>query len=239
MKEIQDRISTFFNDLSFVEDTHTYFIKKDKVKLSVSKIVEKYKNKADWEAIKEGLSAKTGKSPQQIQEEWDKISEKACTLGTATHLFGEHYAINRNLIPSTPFEQAIVKFWNDLPEHIVLLKTEAQMYHKHFLFAGTSDILLYNTITKEIYIADYKTNKDLFKNFRLNRMSGVFSDLLCMNFNHYALQLSLYQILIEQVPGVKISKRKIIWLKPDGNYEMYDTEDYTEELQKELYLIFN
>lgn len=34
-------------------------------------------------------------------------------------------------------------------------------------------------------------------------------------------------------------QKKIIWLKPDGNYEMYDTEDYTEELQKELYLIFN
>ena len=108
------------------------------------------------------------------------------------------------------------------------------MYHKKYLFPGTMDILLYNLITGEYIIADYKTNKDLFKNYNNQKMLGVFSNMLETPFSKYVIQLSLYQILLQQISGIKISSRKIIWLKDDGDYVLYDAEDLTETLNKEL-----
>jgi hypothetical protein len=41
-------------------------------------------------------------------------------------------------------------------------------------------------------------------------------------------------MLIEQLPGIKVAKRKIVWLLPNGEYNLHDTQDYTKELIKEL-----
>ena len=106
------------------------------------------------------------------------------------------------------------------------------MYHKELMYAGTLDILCYNKNTGEYIILDYKTNKDLFKNFKEKKLLKPFDNLLDNPFNKYQLQLSFYQILIEQIDFIKISSRKIIWIKPNGNYQLYDTEDYTEQLKQ-------
>ena len=130
-------------------------------------------------------------------------------------------------------ERAVIKFWNDLPEHVVPLILELQMYHKQYMYAGTADVPLYNKKTKTVIIADYKTNKDLFKNFRGKKLLHPFTDLLDNPFNKYQIQLSYYQLLFEQV-GLNVSSRKIIWLKKDGEYEVFDTVDYTEKLIMEF-----
>ena len=83
-------------------------------------------------------------------------------------------------------------------------------------------------------IPTHNTNKDLFKNHQGQMLRGRFSDLLDMPLSKYKIQLNYYQQLVEQVPGVKISKRKIIWLKPDGNYELYECEDYSDRLNAKL-----
>jgi len=107
------------------------------------------------------------------------------------------------------------------------------MYHFKHLFAGTADIILFDTKTQTYIIADYKTNKDLLKNYKGKTMLGPFSHLLDNPLNHYAIQLSYYQLLLEQV-GVKVSKRIIIWLGLDGNYQLFNTEDVTDILKQQL-----
>ena len=82
------------------------------------------------------------------------------------------------------------------------------MYHKEYLFGGTLDLLLYDTIQEGYIIGDYKTNKDLFKNYRGQTLKDEFSFLLQNSFNIYQLQLSLYQILLEQLSDIKVIKRK-------------------------------
>ena len=145
----------------------------------------------------------------------------------------EGYVVDRTHKSMSGFDDAIKKFWADLPDYIVPLLLEIRMYHKKYMFAGTADILLYNTRTGQIYIADYKTNKDLFKNYQGQRMTGPFSHLLCSPFNHYKLQLSYYQILLEQI-GIKVSGRKLIWLKKEGDYLLYNLDDYSDVLRTEL-----
>jgi hypothetical protein len=92
---------------------------------------------------------------------------------------------------------------------------------------------LYNTLTGKFILADYKTNRDLFKNFASKKLLYPFNFLLDNPYNKYQLQLSSYQILFELV-GYEVESRRIIWIKPDGNYEMFKTVDYTERLKQYL-----
>lgn len=229
----KDKIIRFFNKLEFDEGKHLYSINGNKINSSVSKIIKNFVKKTNFNDIAEAIDNRDGLPKGTTSVLWDLNSKVSLAIGTKTHFFGEMYAFNRKLKPTSKYEEAVVKFWKDLPEHIVPVEMELKMYHKDYMFAGTGDILLYNTLTGRYIIGDYKTNKDLFKNHKGQKMLGLFDDLLDMPLNHYQLQLSFYQILFEQI-GLKVESRKIIWVKPDGEYEMYNTTDYTGILKEYL-----
>ena len=107
------------------------------------------------------------------------------------------------------------------------------MFSETLRIAGTSDIILFNNKTGKFIIADYKTNEDLFKNYKGKTLLAPFEDLLDSPYNKYQLQLSMYQLLFEQC-GFEVESRRIIWLKPNGTYENFKTEDLTQKLLKEL-----
>lgn len=234
MEKIKQELKNFFKDINFKEEGHKYDVKGQTLKYSVSGLIKFFSPYFDTENISLGTAKKYGKTQEQVLQEWEEEKNKACDKGNVAHLFGENYMLDRSLKPSTGLEKAIVKFWGDLPKHIVPTIPELQMYHKEYLFAGTADVPLYNTITKKHIIADYKTNKDLFKNFNNQKLLTLFQDLLDCPFSKYQIQLSFYQILMEQVPEVEVSHRKIIWLKDDGSYLLYDTIDYTDRLKNFL-----
>lgn len=228
------KIKDFFKELTFKEEIHKYFISGKPVKYSVSGIIKKFVEFTDFTNIALAIDKRDGLPFGTTQKAWAATTKESCDLGTRVHLFGEEYPYNRSLVPSDGYERAIVSFWNDIPDHIVPVNMETQMYHKEFLFAGTADILLFDTIKKEYIIGDYKTNKDLFKNHEGKTLLKPFNFLLDSPFGTYQLQLSFYQILIEQIREIKVNSRKIVWLKPDGNYLMYDAQDLTKELKEYL-----
>ena len=233
MKDIVNNITSNFTKLTFDEEKHQYSVDGVKLKGSVSSKVDKFVKKTDFGAVAQRIAVRDNIPVQSILQEWEKEKELACTKGNRVHLFGELYVFDRTLKPTCKQEEAIVKFWNDLPDTIVPVTMELRMFHKEFMFAGTADILLYNTVTETFIIGDYKTNKDLFKNFKKQKMLGPFDNMLDCAFNKYQLQLSYYQILFEQT-GLKVSSRKLIWLLPDGTYKMYNMDDHTEVLKQEL-----
>lgn len=227
-------MKSFFKDLSFNEELHKYYVNEKPINKSVSKLIELYKYPVNWEAVLKGVSKKRGISEDEILKEWKQAADLGCSIGDRVHLFGETYPFNKSLEPSDGYEEAIVKFWNDLPPYICIEELELKMYHKDYLYAGTTDIVLKDKRSGEYILADYKTNKDLFKNFNNQRMKSPFNFLLCMPLSHYKLQLNFYQILIEQIKGVKISKRVLVWVKPDGEYQLFQVEDLTNILKEEL-----
>jgi len=231
--ELLEKISTPFKALSFKEKEHQYLVKGEPLKGSVSGLIKQFYNTPDFNAIAPYSAAKRGITTEEIQKEWRDNNLESITRGSRVHLFGENYPFNRKLIPSCPQEKAVVKFWNDLPEHIILVGVELRMYHFLKLFGGTADIILFDTKTQTYIIADYKTNKSLTKNFQGKMMTGPFSHLLDCPLNHYVIQLSYYQILLEQI-GIKISKRIIIHLDLEGNYQLINTDDVTGILRQTL-----
>lgn len=232
MENVITDIKKYFKDLVFNEEKHLYTID-EKLLPSVSELIKKFTIEFDEQAVSLDISNRTGIPQKKILAEWEAIRIEACDEGHRIHLFGELYPFNRTMTPSCKQEEAIVKFWNSLPEHIIPVFVELRMFHKELNFAGTSDILLYDTIKKTFIIADYKTNKDLFKNFKKKTLKYPFNNLLDSPFNKYQIQLSLYQILFEQT-GYKVSSRKIIWLLKTGDFLLYDTEDLTKPLKNYL-----
>jgi len=233
MEKVNIQILEYFKGLEFKEDNHKYFFKSKPIKISVSGLIKKYVEEFDSYTISLRIAERDGLNQKDILKEWDDEGKRASKRGNKAHLFGEVYPFNRHIKPTDKLEEAIVKFWNDLPEHIVPVIMELQMFHKEFMFAGTADILLYNKVTGMFIIGDYKTNKDLFKNYKEKKLLGPFSKMLDCPFNKYQLQLSFYQILFEQT-GLKVSSRKLIWLLDDGTYKMYNMDDHTEVLKQEL-----
>lgn len=233
MEDNKKHILGSFKELDFDEAKHQYYVNGNPIKISVSGLIKRFVKPVDFALIARNKDRSGGLEKGTTQKMWDDKKDRACKKGTDVHLFGELYPFNKHLKPRNKYEDAVVKFWDDLPEHIIPIVMEIQMYHKEYMFAGTADILLYNTQTDSYIIGDYKTNKDLFKNFIGKKLLAPFNNLLDCPYSKYQLQLSYYQILFEQL-GFKVSSRKIIWLLPTGEYEMYDTDNYTEELKEHL-----
>lgn len=85
-------------------------------------------------------------------------------------------------------------------------------------------------------LVTHNTNKSLTNDFNrgANRyFAEPFGDLYDEALSSYKLQLSAYQLPLEDI-GLKVIGRRIIWLKDDGNYELIPIDDYTERLRKTL-----
>lgn len=229
MEDKIEKIKAFFQKLTFDEKNHRYYVDNEPLEYSVSGLIKKYVDNPDFSQIARKTDIRDGLPPGTTQKLWDGKSEAACSKGDKVHFFGEIYAFHRTIKPRCKQEEAVVKFWNELPDHIVPAFTELQMYHLKGMFGGTADIILYNTKTKKFIIADYKTNEDLFKNFQEKKLLKPFSYKLDNPYNKYQIQFSYYQIMFEQT-GEKVENRCLVWLKPDGTYDMFFTEDLTETL---------
>ena len=236
MEDLKVKLLDFFGDLDFNKEKHVYTLKSNgKYLPSVSKKIKKFYPPFNADEIAKKKGEREGIDPEQLKKEWKEKADKACDNGHTVHDFGELYAFDRSLKPSSKQEEAVVKFWNDLPDHIVPVVMELRMYHKKFLFAGTADILLYDMIEGCFIICDYKTNEDLFKNFAGQKLLGPFRKLLDNPYNKYQIQLNYYELMLEQF-GIKSCSKRIIWLLPDGDYKMYKMNDFKEILKvKENY----
>ena len=153
------------------------------------------------------------------------------------------------LIPTRPKEEAIISFFEELNPNLHLLLPEAKMFtglnkKKTNLkqdVAGTGDILFYyidpkNSKKNGVAIFDYKTNADLFNDFSRNTgkmLLSPFDDMIAESRSMYELQLSTYTLPLEDL-GLNVIARRLVWLKPDGTYEIVPVGDKTEILRETL-----
>ena len=120
----------------------------------------------------------------------------------------------------------------------IQVKYTHKVYDEELGYAGTFDILFYfdsptNPDKSGFLILDFKTNEDLFKNFKDEKLLKPFTGLLDMPISIYKLQLSLYENCLDKI-GLKTIGRRILWLKPDGVYEKINLESYMGVLRKTL-----
>lgn len=235
-KYITDQLNNNFSIIQFKEKEHEYMVK-GKVLTPTSNKVGDYYRKFPVEQASKNYAKKHGLKQKDVIAMWNKKRDDACDLGTEVHYFGEQYMLrNKNYPikdddPLRKRKEQVIKFWDNLPDHYSCIAIEQRMFNEKYDYAGTTDFLLFDERNSSIVVGDYKTNGDLFKTYG-NFMEPPFEYLEDMPFNHYQLQLSLYQILLEEI-GLPVSNRVVVWLKED-EYKLFFPVDFTGELRKAI-----
>jgi len=269
IQEVRNRIlDTYTNKLVFEEGPHKYYL--DGVEyISVSEVTHRYKP-IDGEQMAENCVMKWqrdqdpsykyyGMTKEEILAKWKIKSDNACEFGTNVHAFGEsmfYYMTEESEKildeckeqfdddgphPANPQEEAVVKFWNDLPENFVPVLAETRVFNRNGTqYAGTFDILFYYVEEPEspnngLVIFDYKTNEDLYKNYRGQTLLWPFQDMLDQNASYYTLQLGCYQIPLENL-GYRVIGRRLIWVRPNGDYEKVKIVEIADRIRDALHI---
>lgn len=232
--EIREKLLDTFQELHFEEKGHVYTLRGN-VLPSVSSQLQQFYKPFDTNIAKyvAGKGKYAGMTEAQVRQAWKDKGTTTANEGTRIHKFGEDYAFTC-VKPTCEQELGVVQWWMDLPNHIVPVAMELQVFIDG-LFAGTIDIVLYNLWTNKIILADYKSNADLFKNYKNQKLYEPFEDMLDTPYNKYQLQLSHYHTVLEH-HGFPVEARWIIWLTRDLEkfkfYKQYDCTDFTEEVKK-------
>ena len=256
IQELREHITNSFGDIVFIEKTHKYFLK-DKELKSVSKVVESFAKKFDsktkaqecYEKYYNDINSRYyGKTTKQILKEWDLNNKRACNLGHEKHSYNEilfdFYTGNLDKIELPANDDYMswnsIRFWEDLPVSYIPILSECRVYDEKLKYSGTFDLLCVwdrpNIPVKDsLILMDYKSNKDLFKNFNDQRMLPPFENMRDSPAEgHYPLQLSLYQIPLENI-GCKVLDRVLIYLNESRtNYGKYKMKNHTNKLKQIL-----
>lgn len=197
-------------------------------------------------------------TPEEIQKAWADNSKNACEHGTMRHEFSESifYFVTRQwdkILPEYkcrlredggfeaiyPEEEAAVKFYEDMPTCVVPILAETKVYYEeeNWGYSGTFDLLAYydaeldgkNPENSGLMVLDWKTNKDLYKNFAGKTLLEPFDGLLDEPISIYKLQLSLYMAALINI-GMKVVARRLMWLRPSGEYDKIPLEDYSKKI---------
>lgn len=264
IQEIRERIrKEYAEKIVFLEGPHEYYIDGEPYP-SVSEVTHRYKPMSSeqmaencvkkWQREQDRSYRYFGMSKEEILAEWAEKSGHACEFGTEVHAFGEsmfyfmtgdHGGIlpecsnkfkGMTPCPTNKQEEAVLKFWNDLPYNFVPVLAETKVFNRNGTrYCGTFDLLIYYVDEERpeksgLVIFDYKTNEDLYKNYRGQTLLWPFQDMLDQNVSYYTLQLGLYQIPLENL-GYKVIARRLIWVRPDGTYENVRIKDISEKMR--------
>lgn len=215
---------TFFDELQFDEIKHTYTLKNKKY-ISVSKKIEEFYKPFDPSIAKYVAIAKNT-TELAIKSEWEKLKKQSIVKGNILHKYAHEKLSGKDVKPFNSSQRAIDEYINNITDEIVFV--EKPIFSIKYGYAGTPDLVLYNLESGLFRIVDWKTNKDINKNYKGQKMLTPFEDLLDTPLNHYAVQLSLYQICLEEA-GLAVESRTVIHFQDEG-FTPYELPDLTSSL---------
>lgn len=232
LQEVQEIINNAFLDLEFEEGRHLYRVN-NKILNSVSSMIKKHVHEFKEVEVAANVARKKNVKTNVVLKQWEDKREYSATKGTRVHLFNENYIEDNSIEPSCKQELAGKQFINDyiLSNNYSVVATELKMYSLEHEYAGTTDLLLWNNKENHLVIADYKTNIDLDKQY--GNLLYPFEYTPNTPYCKYQIQLSYYQILLEQL-GLEPKERIVVWLKENGTYEVRKCNDFTTQLKEFL-----
>jgi len=226
-------------ELTFIEDTHTYFMKDvDGVVKnnfpSVSKVLKKFYPEFPTNEAAEKKSKGDPVVKQQLIEEWAAAGDYSTNMGSRVHFFLEKKLIESSgnykevrqpifdcdvtqILKGDSMITAGSKFLKLMKEReVVLLDTEIVLGHPELGYTGQPD-KVWLVINKKkdgfgLLITDWKTNKP--KNFETNNftkpMFKPFQNLPNTALGHYYVQLPLYgKLILKMLEGTKYENMKL------------------------------
>jgi hypothetical protein len=239
---IPSELFTAFNDITFYDEPHKYFLENQEL-ISVTTLIHKYQeefNEDYWSNYKADQFFLT---QREILRGWNFINKKGTIKGSAIHDYAENLFLNKKyeypkdiILNEFGFDPVhreyditkkhVNKFYDDVKGKLIPIKTELVIYDKESLIAGMLDMLFYNVKYKVFQLFDWKTNKD----FTFEMKSRHLLDDLCViedcDLEIYSLQLGLYKYIIEKNTGIKLGKSYLVWFSHNNpNYQIIEAKD--------------
>jgi ATP-dependent exoDNAse (exonuclease V) beta subunit len=225
--------------IKFIEDTHRYLSDTGEL-ISVSKFLERFKEKVDWNKIAKRTADKLTKEGtpttlNQVLAKWARKRDESSRVGTLYHSLREKELVECD---SPEFYGRICSkrvhgYYdgdkhsfpiNDLQNNTVY--PELMIYDTDYMICGQSDKVI--VTDNQIHIWDYKTDKEItFKAFsnqwvKPKKLLYPLDKLDDANGNHYAVKMSLYMYLLWKVLDesglpivLKIEQIKLPYLKKE------------------------
>ncbi len=192
------------NILTFNEEAHSYLLN-DKVKMtSATRFIKDFFAPFDKEKIAFFYGRKHNMTKNEVIAMWEEKGRIAAQFGTNCHYYAE--CLINGVEPPKPLdkiekyvfgviEKAIIEF----EKHLDWIEAEKFVFSPKNKIAGIIDLLARHKKTGEIFILDWKTNKEiLFKSKYYKYGFKPIEHLYDCNGIHYTLQLNLYQHILTQ-----------------------------------------
>ena len=259
--DIRKKLEGSFKGLHFEEDSHTYTLN-GKELISTTTYLSRFSDSFNSYWASEAKSKKLLKtdpddtrSGHYYRMRWKLIGNEASSMGTRVHSYAETFPYF-----DTPYcwrEQAILDFYEWLPEKYIVLALELRIYDEDSLHAGTIDGVLYNTETGKLVLYDWKTNRrNINECYKGKTLNGDFKNMASTSLNKYTLQLSDYAYVIQKNTGFEIEDRWVVWLRntpvnkkdhdrnddyvikrvkafiDEPTFKVYQTKDVTSKIEK-------
>jgi hypothetical protein len=237
--------------IAFKSDDHTYVsINDEKINwISVTTLISYFKKPFDAKKVAEKVSKNKkskwfGINPLEIQNIWNCESARATALGTYYHDQRENdicsfASMEKNGVTIPVIQPLPLK---DGLKIAPIQKLEPGIYPEHMVYlksagiCGQSDLV--EVVNNTVNIIDYKTNKEIKKESYINwdgiseKLSNPVNNLDDCNFNHYALQLSVYMyIILKHNPKLKVGKmliHHVIFDEDEKDLNGYPVTKYNE-----------
>ena len=244
-KEILNKLNNAFKDFSFYSSDHHYEYKGKRVGISVTRLIEEYTQPFDAETIAQRVANKSGKSVEEVLDEWQQKNEWSCKKGSIGHEYAQHlwrgevefvYETIKDKNKKNDLEKIFTQaehFCRDYLHKLAPIADEFVVGSFEYDVASAIDELFVNKATGGLVLVDYKTNSDIHKNEKYaGKMKAPLGHLKDTTLNHYAIQLSIYKYLVEKYAGVKVDEMFIVYMSENiENYEIIDVPYLKKEVE--------
>ena len=239
---ISTELFTNFNDLTYYDVPHKYFLNKKEL-ISVTTLIHQYQEEFEEDYWAEIKAQQFGLTSNEIKRAWRFINRKGTMKGSIIHDYGENLLLNK--IFQYPKDEVYKEFgfdpiWNEYlktKKHVdnfvnysrgklIPIKTELVVYDKEALIGGMLDILFYNVKAREIQIWDWKTNKAFTETNVERQLKDILFTLQECDLEIYSLQLEMYKYIIEKNTNIKLGKSYIVWASHNNDdFKVIETKN--------------
>lgn len=244
-----------FDRITFKESTHSYSI--DGIltnTLSVTGLLKKFKKKFDTETISIRVAKKRNITTESLLAEWEDNNLYSTTIGTMLHKYIENYYCDKKSKYEGSFDHLkqdnklkilenlpiLIKYFHDFYQdnkHLECVKSEIILGDMDDTkICGTSDLLCFNSQTKEFELLDFKTNKRMESDSPYGKLFYPFENMSEGQINEYTIQLNVYKYFLEKYTSIRLKKLKIVWFNVNNpSYKIFNIPD----IQTSIQLMFN
>lgn len=225
----------------FDEASHTYTVNGQQL-ISGTTFIKQFHQEFDGPAVANKISTKRGTTPEALLKEWTEKGEQ----GSMVHSYAE-WMFDPNSDPGLPpyaieadrvglLTVQLLHACDKLQEKgFEPIEAEKIIFSARLGLAGTIDLLMTDS-AGQIIVLDWKSNEKLTLDNPFETCFPPIEHLEDANLNHYALQLSLYQYILETesyFPAGQEYRRFIVHLTEDNHY-IYAVKYLRDEIESLL-----